>query len=103
MSDFSWEYVGTVAGASVVVMLIVQLISSIAGKELNKWWLRFLTYIISVAVLDIALFFVGWNMELFALNFLNALVVYFTATGEYHTVLKEIKERKAPEEHEDEE
>lgn len=98
MTDFTWGYIGTVAGASAAVMLIVQLINSITGKEISKWWLRLLTYGLSVLLLDVALAFTGWSFDTFALNFLNGIVVYFTATGGYHTILKEIKALKGNDE-----
>jgi hypothetical protein len=88
--NITWEYLATVAGAGAVVTVIVQFIKKIIGHDLNKWYLRLITYITALALLDVALIFIGWDWSSFALNFVNAVLVYLAATGEYHTVVKEL-------------
>lgn len=88
--EITWAYLATIAGSGAVTTIIVQFIKKIVGHELDKWYLRLLTYFVALALLDVALIFIGWSWSSFALNFVNAVLVYLTATGEYHTIIKEI-------------
>lgn len=85
--EFAWEYIGTVAGASVVTALIVQLIKHIIGKDVNAWWLRLITWVIGTGLIVAAnavLYGLTWDSV--GLYVINGVVVYMTTTGMYKTV-----------------
>ena len=91
--EFTWEYIATVVGAGAVTTLIIQMVKSIAGVDINKWWLRLITYIVGVVLLLLGSWFtVGVDLSTALLCVLNGVAVFFAATGEYHAVVKEAKE-----------
>lgn len=88
--EVSWEYLATVAGAAAVAVLIVQAVKVIVGVEINKWWLRLITFAICTGLL------VGANAVLHGLTWasaglylVNGVVAYLVATGAYKTAQKD--------------
>ena len=88
--NFSISSLATTTGCALALPWVIEAIKRILGLDVNKWYLRLIVFLVGLAILDIALLFVGWDWQQFALNFLNALVVYFVATGEYHTIIQSI-------------
>lgn len=89
--NFSIASLATTSGCALALPWIIEGIKRIAGVEINTWYLRLIVFLSGLAILDVALLFIGWDWQQFALNFINALVVYFVATGEYHTIIKSIQ------------
>lgn len=86
--DFTIASLATTTGCALALPWVIEGIKRILNLDINVWYLRLTVFLVGLAILDVALLFVGWSWEQFALNFLNALVVYFVATGEYHTIIK---------------
>lgn len=87
--NWSWAYLATPAGCAIVLPWVIEGLKRIGGfSDMNKWWLRLIVYLSGLVIMNVAMLFIGWDWSQFALNFLYAVVVYFIATGEYHTIIK---------------
>ena len=77
----SWETLATICGASVIVACITQLLK----QKLCKIPTQIVTYFISLAILTAATIITGGleTWQDWALVPIKALVVSFTANGEY--------------------
>jgi MFS-type transporter involved in bile tolerance (Atg22 family) len=87
--EFEWIQMSTVAGASAVAVLIIQAIKAIVGAEINKWWLRLVTFGLCTLLLLVANAAIyGLTWENAGLCVINGVVAYLVATGAYKTVTK---------------
>lgn len=91
---FSAASLATTTGCALALPWVIEGIKRILGLEINTWVLRLVVFLSGLTILNVALLFVGWDWQQFALNFLNALVVYFVATGEYHTIIKAVSKKE---------
>jgi len=99
VEPFSWEYLATIAGATLATMLIVQLLK----LPLDKVWkipTRIIVYVIALIILTVATHFtVGLSWEKFGLAAVNSVIVALTAMGGYEVTLAKLKKKnKVPEE-----
>lgn len=95
--DLHWSitYLATPEGAALVLPWVIQLIKKISGiADLNRWWLRLIVYLAGVLLMDLALIFFGWDWQMFTVNLLLGIPVFFEATGLYHAVVKELADAK---------
>ena len=84
---FSWDYIGSVVGAGAVTAVIVQVIKKIVGHEVNTWWLRLIVFVIGTALLTVGrAITAGLTWDGLLLCVINGVAVFFSATGEYHTI-----------------
>lgn len=88
---FSWEYLGTIAGATVAVLLITQLLK----LPLDKIWkvpTRIVVYVIALIILLVATNFtagLSWSNAL--LTAINAVIVALAAMGAYEVTFRKLK------------
>ncbi len=92
---FSWEYLATIAGATVATMLIVQLLK----LPLDKVWkipTRIIAYVIALVVMILATHFtIGLTWSNVGLAALNSVIVALAAMGAYEVSFKKIEEYRA--------
>lgn len=85
---FTWEYLATIAGATVATLLIVQLLK----LPLDHIWkipTRIVAYIISLIILEVATYFtVGIDLNKGILAAVNAVIVALAAMGGYEMTFK---------------
>lgn len=96
---FSWEYLATIAGATLATMLIVQLLK----LPLDKVWkipTRIIVYVIALIISLLATqFTVGLTVQNGLLTAVNAVIVALAAMGGYEVTLAKLeKKNKVPEE-----
>lgn len=88
---FTWEYLATIAGATLLTMLIVQLLK----LPLDKVWkipTRIVTYAIALIIgLLSTAFTVGLTPENALLAAVNAVIVALAAMGGYELTLKKLE------------
>ena len=91
---FTWEFIGTFAGAVALVTLLVQWLK----LPLDKLWkipTRFWVYIISLAVLYPAQYFLGTlNENTAVLTLFNAVLVTMAAMGAYELTFAKAEAKK---------
>ena len=95
---FSWEYLATIAGATLATMLIVQLLK----LPMDKVWkipTRIIVYVIALIISLLATqFTVGLTLQNGLLTAVNAVIVALAAMGGYElTIAKLEKKNKATE------
>ena len=87
----TWEYLVTIAGASLMTLLIVQFIKA----PLDKLWkvpTAFVAYIIALAILVAAHTMTGgMSINTFLLCVLNAFIAATSAMGMYEKTFRKIK------------
>ena len=87
----TWEYLVTIAGASLMTLLIVQFIKA----PLDKLWkvpTAFVAYIISLAILVAAHTMTGgMSINTFLLCVLNAFIAATSAMGMYEKTFRKIE------------
>ena len=80
---FTWEYLATIAGATLATLLIVQLLK----LPLDKVWkipTRIVVYVIALIILLLATLFTGsLTVESGVLTAVNAVIVALAAMGAY--------------------
>ncbi len=86
----SWTNLGTIAGATAAVLLIVQYVKPLLPK-LNT---RLLALIVSLIILESATAIVGGSIEQYGLAVLNAILVASSAMGAYQVTFKAVDEAK---------
>lgn len=88
---FTWESIGTLAGAVAAVLLIVQYIKA----PLDEVWkipTRALVYVISLGILIVADVMLGViNYERVCLAVINAFIVSTSAMGVYEMTFKKLE------------
>lgn len=88
---FTWEQLATIAGATVAVLLIVQLLK----LPLDKVWkipTRIVAYFIALVVMLAATYFtVGLTWSNAGLAALNAVIVALAAMGAYEMTFRKIE------------
>ena len=99
VDPFSWEYLGTIAGATLATMLIVQLLK----LPLDRVWkipTRIIVYIIALVISLLAVqFTVGLTLDNGLLTAVNAVIIALAAMGGYEVTLAKLeKKNKVPEE-----
>jgi hypothetical protein len=91
---FSWEYLATIAGATVATMLIVQLLK----LPLDKVWkipTRIIVYVIALIISLLATqFTVGLTLQNGLLTAVNAVIVALAAMGGYEITLAKLEKKK---------
>jgi len=94
---FTWEQLATIAGATVAVLLIVQLLK----LPIDKVWkipTRIVAYVIALAVMLVATYFtVGLTWSEAGLAAVNAVIVALAAMGAYEVTFRKIEEGKQKE------
>lgn len=92
---FSWEYLATIAGATLATMLIVQLLK----LPLDKVWkipTRIIVYVIALIISLLATqFTVGLTLQNGLLTAVNALIVALSAMGGYELTIAKLEKKKA--------
>jgi hypothetical protein len=90
----TWEFLGTFAGATLVVSLLVQFFK----LQVDKVWkipTKYLVYILSVFVLVLAQIFGGtFSASNLVITFFNAFGVTLSAMGFYDITFKKYDEQK---------
>ena len=90
---FSWEYLATIAGATLATMLIVQLLK----LPLDKVWkipTRIIVYIIALVISLLATYFTaGLTLQNGLLTAVNAVIVALAAMGGYELTLAKIEKK----------
>lgn len=93
---FTWEQLATIAGATVAVLLIVQL----CKFPLDKVWkipTRIVVFVISLVIVELAAYFTsGLTANTAILNVFNAVIVALAAMGAYELTFRKIDEQKPP-------
>ena len=88
---FSWEYLATIAGATLATLLIVQLLK----LPLDKVWkipTRIWVYVIALVILLLATAFtVGLNLNNALLTAINAVIVALAAMGAYEITFRKLQ------------
>ena len=88
---FSWEQLGTIAGAALATMLIVQLLK----LPVDKVWkipTRIIVFLIAAIVMTLATYFTqGITWETALLTLMNAVIAALTAMGAYEITLAKIE------------
>lgn len=88
---FSWEQLGTIAGAALATMLIVQLLK----LPVDKVWkipTRIIVFLIAAVVMTLATYFTqGITWETALLTLMNAVIAALTAMGAYEITLAKIE------------
>ena len=87
MNDFfTWDILGTYAGAVTVVAILVQFTKGL--PFINKMPTQVWSYILSLGTLLLALPFseAGWSWDAAALSLFNALTVALAANGAYDAI-----------------
>ena len=88
---FTWEYLATIAGATVATLLIVQLMK----LPLDRIWkipTRAVAYVIALIVMLLAtLFTCGLTWSNVPLTALNAVIVALAAMGAYEMTFRKMK------------
>jgi lipid-A-disaccharide synthase-like uncharacterized protein len=91
---FTWEFLGTMAGAVAAVTLIVQFLK-LPIDQVWKIPTRYIVFAISLLILFIVLYFTDViTPEKVALTILNAFVVAMASMGAYDVTFKKIEEKK---------
>jgi len=92
---FSWEYLATIAGATLATMLIVQLLK----LPLDKVWripTRIVVYVIALSIMLLSTHFtIGLTWSNAGLAAVNAVIVALAAIGGYEISLKRLEEYRA--------
>lgn len=92
---FSWEYLATIAGATLATMLIVQLLK----LPLDKVWripTRIIAYIIALAIMLLSTHFtIGLTWSNTGLAAVNAVIVALAAMGGYEITFRKMEEYRA--------
>jgi predicted permease len=90
---FSWEQLGTIAGAALATMLIVQLLK----LPVDKVWkipTRIIVFLIAAIVMTLATYFTqGITWETALLTLMNAVIAALTAMGAYEITLAKIEKK----------
>lgn len=88
---FTWEYLATIAGATVATLLIVQLLK----LPLDRVWkipTRLVVYIIALAISLLAMVFTGGlTIESGVLAAINAVIIALAAMGAYEITFRKLK------------
>ena len=90
---FSWEYLATIAGATLATMLIVQLLK----LPLDKVWkipTRIIVYVIALIISLLATqFTVGLTLQNGLLTAVNAVIIALAAMGGYEVTLRKLEKK----------
>lgn len=91
---FTWEQLVTIAGATLAVLLIVQLFKF----PLDKIWkipTRIVVYVISLIIIELATYFTtGLTVSSAVLNVFNAFIIALAAMGAYELTFRKVDEKK---------
>ena len=89
---FTWEYLATIAGATLATTMIVQLLK----LPLDKVWkipTRIVVYFIALVILLLATAFtIGLSLNNGLLTVFNAVIVALAAMGAYEVTFKKLEE-----------
>lgn len=88
---FTWEYLATIAGATVATLLIVQLLK----LPIDRVWkvpTRLIVYIIALVISLLAMLFTGGlTIESGVLAAINAVIIALAAMGAYEITFRKLK------------
>lgn len=88
---FTWETLGTIAGATLATLLIVQLLK----LPLDKVWkipTRFVTYFIALVISLLAMIFTtGLTLQSGILAAINAVIIALAAMGAYEITFRKLQ------------
>lgn len=89
---FTWEYLATIAGATLATTMIVQLLK----LPLDRVWkipTRIVVYFIALVILLLATAFtIGLNLNNGLLTVFNAVIVALAAMGAYEVTFRKLEE-----------
>lgn len=95
VDPFSWEYLATIAGATLATMLIVQLLK----LPIDKVWkipTRIIVYVIALIISLLATHFtVGLTLQNGLLTAVNAVIIALAAMGGYEVTIAKLEKSKA--------
>lgn len=93
-NPFSWEQLATISGASLAIMLIVQLLK----LPLDKVWkipTRIVVFVIAAVVMLLATYFTkGLSADTAILTILNAVIAALAAMGGYELTFAKIEKKE---------
>ena len=93
---FTWEYLATIAGATLATMLIVQLLK----LPMDKIWkipTRIIVYVIALIIMTAATYFtIGLSWEKFGLAAINSVIVALAAMGGYEISIAKLEKKDKP-------
>lgn len=93
---FTWEYLATIAGATLATLLIVQLLKF----PLDKVWkipTRIVVYVIALIILMLATAFTsGLTLQSGLLTAVNAVIVALAAMGAYEVTFRRVDAKTPP-------
>ena len=89
----NWANLGTMAGATAAVLIIVQYVKPLIPK-LDT---RVMALILSVIVLEVATAISGGSIQAYAIAVLNAVIVASAAIGSYEVTFRASDEAKKAE------
>lgn len=91
---FSWEYLATIAGATLATMLIVQLLK----LPMDKVWkipTRIIVYVIALIISLLATHFtIGLTLQNGLLTAVNAVIIALAAMGGYEITFKKLEHKE---------
>lgn len=86
---FTWEYVATFGGCTILTTVVTQFVKKIDWPWLKKIPVQVIAYIIAVIGLELGTFFtVGFSIQALLLGLLNAVLVTIAANGTYDNLQK---------------
>jgi hypothetical protein len=88
----NWTTLGTLAGATTMVLLITQYIKPL----LLKIDTRLIALILAVIILEAATAISGGGIQEYAIGLLNAFLVATSAMGAYQVTFKAVDDKKTP-------
>lgn len=91
---FTWQYLGTIAGAAAFTLLVVQFFK----VPLDKVWkipTRVLAYLVALTIMLVASAFTsGLTIQTALLAAVNALIAALTAMGGYEVTFKKMENKE---------
>lgn len=92
---FTWEYLATSAGATLLVTMVTQFVKQIEWEWFKKIPVQVIAYV--VALIGIILgthFTVGLTAESVCIAFVNAIVVTVAANGTYDNIVQLLQKKE---------
>lgn len=86
----NWSILGTMAGATTVVTLIIQLVKGLFPKVDT----RIQAFILSLVIFELVAFFTNGGMQEYTIAVFNAFLVTAAAMGTYSVTFKKLEDAK---------
>lgn len=86
---FTWEYLATSAGATLMVTMVTQFVKQIEWAWLKKIPVQVIAYVVALVGIILGTHFtVGLTAESVCIAFVNAIVVTVAANGTYDNIVE---------------